>query len=94
MSSQLNELHFNGGLVGGILFATIGAALIGKVVNTKVRGTREQIDALANAILSSKRFQDELERPGATVESVIERLRVKQMSAQEFERVFDCDWPL
>lgn len=90
---RLNEfLELN--LLGKIFLATLGAWFVGKVVNTKVRGTPEQIDALAKAMVASRRFQDELKKPGATVDSVAKKLNVKNMSASEFERVFNVKWPL
>lgn len=88
----LNELHVN--LFGKLFFATIAAGLVGQIVSTKIRGSRDQIDTISNAIIASKAFQDELKRPGATAESVIEKLKIKQMSAQDFERKFGIDWPL
>lgn len=95
MSKQkepLNELHVN--LLGKIFFTTLAAWLIGKTVNTKFRGSQEQINALANAAIASKKFQDELNRPGASVESVMVKLNVKNMSVVEFERQFNVKWPL
>lgn len=81
-------------LTGKLMLASLGAWLVGKVVNTKIRGNQEEITAVTNALLSSRRFQDELNHPGATVESVMEKLRIKQMSASEFERVLGVRWPL
>lgn len=85
---------FDLGLTGKILLASLGAWLVGKAVNTKLRGNREEIMAVMNALMSSRRFQDELRNPGASVQSVVEKLKVKQMSAAEFERVFGVPWPL
>jgi hypothetical protein len=81
-------------LTGKIMFASMGAWLVGKLVNTKLRGTKSEIEAVANALMSSRKFQEELKHPGATVDSVMEKLRVKQMSAEEFERVLGIPWPL
>lgn len=92
MKERLNELHVN--LVGKIFLATLGAALVGKVVNTKLRGTKEQVTVIANALMASRKFQDELNRSGASVESVMQKLNVKNMSAAEFERTFNIKWPL
>lgn len=89
---MINELHLN--LLGKVAFATFAAWLIGKSTNLKVRGTPDQVNAVSNALLSSRRFQDELNRPGASVESVVQKLGVKHMSAQEFERVLGVPWPL
>jgi len=89
----LNErLYVN--LTGKLLLASLGAWLVGKVVNTKIRGNQDEISAVSNALMASRRFQDELNKPGASVQSVIEKLRVKQMSASEFERVLGVKWPL
>lgn len=98
MESTPNDETLNEGgylnLTGKIFLASLGAWLVGKVINTKLRGNRDEIQAVSNALMASKRFQDELRRPGASVESVIEKLRIKQMSASEFERVLGVRWPL
>lgn len=88
----LNEMFLN--FTGKMFMASLGAWLAGKYVNTKLKGTRDEIDAVADVLLSSKKFQEELNRPGATVESVIQKLRVKEMSASTFQRVFGIKWPL
>ena len=88
----LNELKVN--LLGKIFFATLGAWLVGKFVNTKLRGSPQEIEAVANALAASRKFQDELSRPGATVDSVVQKLGIKHMSASEFERVLGVPWPL
>lgn len=92
MKQTLNELHVN--LLGKVLFATCAAWVVGKHVNTKLRGTKEEIEAVANAMLASKRFQDELKRPGATVESVMDKLGLKHATAKEFERILGIPWPI
>lgn len=88
----INELKVN--LLGKVFFATLGAWLVGKYVNTKLRGSQSEIEAVGNALASSRRFQDELNRPGASVESVVQKLGIKHMSASEFERVLGVPWPL
>lgn len=88
----INEIRLN--TAGKIFFATLGAWLVGKAVNTKLRGSQRQVEALASALTSSRKFNDELNRPGATVDSVMQKLGVKHMSATEFERVFGIPWPL
>jgi hypothetical protein len=90
---DLNEGYYLN-LTGKLLLASLGAWLVGKVVNTKIRGNQDEMSAVANALMASRRFQDELHRPGATVQSVIDKLRIKQMSASEFERVLGVKWPL
>ena len=91
--TELNEdLRFN--LLGKITIAALGAWLVGKTTKIKLRGNPAQSRVVANALMSSKLFQQELSRPGASVESVMEKLRVKNMSAREFETVFKVKWPL
>ena len=89
---NINELKMN--LLGKIFFGTLAAWLVGKAVNTKLRGSRDEIEAVQNALMSSRRFQDELDRPGATVDSVVQKLGIKHMSANQFERVLGIPWPL
>jgi len=89
---QLNEWKLN--FLGKIFLASVGAWLFGKLTNVKVRGTKEQVDAVANAMLASRKFQDELNRPGASVESVIQKLDLKNASAREFEARLGVKWPL
>ena len=88
----LNELHLN--LIGKLFFTTVSAWLLGRAVNTKLRGSKEQVDAVVKALSASRKFQDELSRPGATVDSVVQKLGIKHMSAAEFERVLGVPWPL
>ena len=88
----INELKVN--LLGKVFFATLGAWLVGKYVNTKLSGSQSEIEAVGNALAASRRFQDELNRPGASVESVVQKLGIKHMSASEFERVLGVPWPL
>lgn len=85
-------MHLN--LLGKVFLTACGAWVLGKATNLKIRGTKEEIAAVASALNSSKKFQDELRRPGASVQSVMEKLKVKNMSASEFERVFGVKWPL
>jgi hypothetical protein len=88
----LNELQLN--LLGKIFFTAVGAWLVGKATNMKVRGTEAEVRAVSNAMMASRRFQEELNRPGATVESVMSKLGLKHASAREFERILGVPWPL
>jgi len=81
-------------LTGKIFLTSLAAWAVGKFVNTKLRGYPNEIQTVVNALMSSKVFQNELRKPGASVESVMEKLRIKQMSAAEFERVLGVEWPL
>lgn len=91
-AKPLNELRLN--FLGGLFIATLGAWLVGRATNVKLRGTEAEIRAVAQAMLASRRFQDELRRPGATIDSVMEKLGLKHASAREFERILGIRWPL
>ncbi len=93
MSSEpINEVKVN--FMGKLFLTALGAWFVGSVTKTKLRGTKDEIAAVANALISSRKFQEELNRPGASVESVMQKLNVKNMSASEFKRVFGIEWPL
>jgi len=89
---MINELHVN--LLGKIFFTACAAWLVGKATNIKLRGTQEEIRAVSEAMMSSRRFQEELENPGATMDSVMNKLGLKHASAREFERILNVPWPL
>lgn len=88
----IKEFKLN--LMGKLFFAAAGAWLVGKLTNVKIRGSEEEVSAVADAMLSSKRFQEELNKPGASVESVVAKLNLKHASAKEFERILGVPWPL
>jgi hypothetical protein len=77
-----------------LLLATLVASTKGKTVNTQIRGTKEEIDAIKEAMLASRQFQEELHKPNATVDSVMKKLNLKNSSAAKFEKVFGISWPL
>lgn len=89
---MINELRLN--LLGKIFLTAVGAWIVGKATNLKIRGTPEEIQTVANAMIASRRFQDELSSPGATVDSVMNKLGLKHASAREFESILGIPWPL
>lgn len=91
-STALNELHTN--VLGKVFYAAIGAWLVGKVTNIKLRGTQSEIQAISNAMLASKKFQDELKKPGATVQGVMDKLNLKHATAKEFEKILGIPFPI
>lgn len=95
--SEINEGVFGDfgiSTVGKVFLAGVAAWLVGRASNIKVRGTPEEVKALKNALMSSKKFQQELNKPGATVQSIMDKLQLKNISAQEFERKLGIPWPL
>ena len=91
-AKPLNELGLN--LLGKVLVTSIAAWLVGKATNLKIRGSQEEVQIIANAMMASKEFQNELSRPGATVDSVMNKLGLKHASAREFERILGVPFPL
>lgn len=100
---QLNELKMS--WAGKLFFAGIAAWLGGTAYKgvksgkapklpIKIRGSKEQIKAVMDAITSSKAFQDEINKPGATIEGVIQKLKLKDVNRQNFERITGKKWPI
>ena len=82
---------------GKLFFASAAAYIAGKVIKNmplKIKGTKQQLDAIANVIVASKSFQDELKKPGATIESVVKKLNLRNMSRNQFRNITGKDFPL
>jgi len=90
------DLHdsFRLSTVGKMFLAGMAGYVLGQQTGLKVRGTPEEVDAIKNALMASRRFREELSVPGASVETVIQKLKLKHASAREFERVLKVPWPL
>jgi hypothetical protein len=81
--------------LGKLFFASLLTSMAtGQKSPFKVTGDPHKIDILSKAVQSSKKFQDELKRPGATVDSVIRQMDIKNMDAKTFERTFGVKWPI
>lgn len=81
-------------LLQKIFLTAISAWAVGKDTSTKFRGKKEEIEAIYNAMKATRLFQEELKRPGATVQSVMDKLDIKHMAEAEFERIFAVKWPV
>ena len=81
--------------LGKLVFASLLVTMsTGKSSPFKLSGEQRKIDILAKAVQSSKNFQDEIKRPGATVDSVIRAMDMKNIDARNFKSVFGADWPI
>lgn len=80
--------------LGYSAYKGIKAATAPPNIPIKVRGNPRQMKAFIDAIVSSKAFQDEINRPGATIERVFEKLKIKNMNRTQFERLTGKRWPL
>lgn len=79
---------------GKLFFASLVAALQGGKSSIKIKGTPEYIKALTDVVMASKAFQEEVAKPDATIESVIEKMRLKNMAAADFKAKTGFPWPL
>ncbi len=87
--------YFKLSAVGKLFFASVfSGVMFGKKSPFKLRATPQQVKAVTNALIASKGFQDELKRPGATVDSVISKLNLRHLTAADFERQTGKPWPL
>jgi len=81
--------------IGKLVFASLLTVMAtGKRSPFKLSGDARKIEIMAKAVQSSKNFQDEIKRPGATVDSVIRAMDMKNIDAKNFKSVFGADWPL
>lgn len=81
--------------LGKLVFASIITTMVtGQRSPFKLSGDPRKIETLSKAVQSSKRFQDEIRRPGATVDSVIRALDAKNIDARNFRQIFGTDFPL
>lgn len=60
----------------------------------KLTGTPEQLSAVMTVIQASKEFQEEMVRPGATVEQVVNLLNARNLAKQNFLEITGFSWPL
>ena len=88
----INELKLN--LLGKIFFTAAAAWVVGKACNLMVRGTMDEVKAVQNALLATRRFQEELNHPAATVDSVMQQLSLKHAAATQFETIIGIPFPL
>lgn len=82
---------------GKLFFAAAAAYIAGKVIKNmplKISGTKQQLSAIADVIVASKTFQDELKRPGASIESVVKKLNLRNMTRDRFKQLTQKDFPI
>ena len=81
-------------VVGKMFLAGIASAVLGLQPHIKVRGTPEQIEAIKCAVEAAHDFNAILEKPGVTVQEIMDKLEAKNMAAQSFEEQLGLPWPL
>ena len=60
----------------------------------KVKGDPQVMKAMAEVVVASKKFFLELNREGATIDSVIAAMNDKAAKARQFQEVTGRPWPL
>tara|TARA_Y100000310_G_C20095199_1_gene540143 strand:- start:189 stop:491 length:303 start_codon:yes stop_codon:yes gene_type:complete len=81
-------------MVGKIFLGALALSVLDRPTGYQVRGTLKEIEAVKDAVLSSKKFRCELTEPNATVESVIALLASKKDATQNFENILGVPWPM
>lgn len=89
---RIDELRVN--LLGKLLFAAVGAWLVGKAVNMKIRGTKNEVLTVVNAMIASRRLNEVLNSEDTSFLEIIDALSKKHKTAKDFEREFNVPWPL
>lgn len=91
------KLHEGLTWAGKLFFTTLAANLTddsARKFNMNIKGTPEEIKALAEVIQSNKDFRDELKKPDATIESIYKTLEQQGMTKEKFKSIFGQDFPL
>lgn len=81
-------------LASKLFLASAVAWVTGRTTHLKIKGTPEEVDVITAALRSTKDLLDALNDPEITIESVIEKLNVKNACGKEFERMTGTQWPL
>lgn len=77
-----------------IFLKAVSGLVSGRNLNVQFHGTRRELEVVAEAVEAAKNFQKELNRPGASLDSIIHKLGVKHVAAAQFEKVLGIPWPL
>ncbi len=80
--------------LGKLYFASVVSWIFGKPLNFKIKGTPTQIQALSNAVIASKRFQESLQDPNSSVEEILKAINLKKSMAEEFKTILKINFPL
>jgi hypothetical protein len=81
--------------IGQLFFGSVLAWITrGTELHFKVKGKPEEVQAFTNVAFASKKFQEEVANPSATIESVMQKLNTKNLAAVEYEKVTGQRWPL
>lgn len=77
-----------------LVFAASGAWVMGKPTSVKFTGTQKEMNVVAEALMTTKAFVEELNNESATVESISKKLEAKHRAARDFEETMNVAWML
>lgn len=83
--------------IGKLFFASLVSWIVGDEntkLNWNLRGEPKKLEVMTKTIIAAKKLQQELKRPGATVDTVFVKLNEKIAAAQEFQATFGFPFPL
>ena len=75
------------------LLSAIAATIMGLESGVKITGSEEKLSSLKDVLVATKQFYDEMNRTGASLNSVMKMHKSKNDFAQEFETKSGIDWP-
>lgn len=55
--------------------------------NFKVRGDQSKVNALTNAIIATKNYNDVLKSENPTIQEVLDKLNTKSVAVKQFEEI-------
>lgn len=91
----MSEPHYKLSAAGKLFFASLISWLTtGSKSPVKLKATPEQVEALKKVVVASKEFQEEVNNPMASIESVIDKMRKKNLAVAEFNQVTKRSYPL
>ena len=82
---------------GKMFFAALAAYVTGKAPDNnfiKIKGSPEQMKALADAVAATKSLFDEINNPSTTIEEIIRKMNDKKIAAEDFKEKTGHTWPL
>jgi dihydrofolate reductase len=81
--------------IGKLFFASlIGWINNNNKLNWKLKGSPEEMKIFAKVVLATKRYQEEVKSPDATVDTIMNKLQEKNAAAKEFLDITKKIWPL
>jgi hypothetical protein len=69
------------------------AYILGENKSFKIKGNKEQVKAFSEVLKSSKKLFETLQNETSTNEKIVEALKLQDINASNFEKVFGFFWP-